>query len=370
MTEILTAETPQGREALQTVAEQAETPALPALPNEWRRVLVEDGRPAAMIAIDPDRRIAFPAGEVRYAWLAHASTTIARRSMAGKLLGALIENAAGDLRQAGLPWMIGRMPYELGDQLGFRAFTHYSAIFARPEEVEQTVGSGRPQGYEDRIVVEQSPDFRKDYLVVTDAQAETEGEAIHVLREAAWVARSNGKARIYFEHPKAGLPGSVYPIHETRDSALTDIATACDARIRMNDSEGEALNKDRVTLQTDMVRMTDLPTLLRQVLEVNGVDPATCPDGSIAFAVDEGIATLTVADGKLEVADVERNGAERIGFSAADIVQIVTGFRSATTQGYLDELEDPRKAMRFLDYLFPRFWRFSRCDRWVNEEWA
>jgi hypothetical protein len=370
MTEILTAETPQGREALATVAEQAETPELASVPDEWRRVLIEGGRPAAMIAIDPDCHIAFPAGEVRYARLVHAGTTIARRSMATDLLGALLDNAGADLRQAGLPWIIGRLPYELGDPLGFRAFTHYSAIFARPEEIEQTIGGGRPRGYENRITVEESPGFRKDYLIVTDVQAETELQAIQVLREAAWVARSNGKARIYFEHPTAGLPGSVYPIHETRDSALTDIATACDGRVRMNDSESEALNKDRVTLLTDMVRMTDLPTLLAQVLEVNGVDVATCPEGSIAFSVDEGTATLTVSDGRLEVADVERSGAERIDFSAADIAQIVIGFRSATTQAYLDELVEPRETMRLLDHLFPRFWRFSRCDRWMKDEWA
>lgn len=371
MSEILTAETDRGLAALDEISNRSRKKInLSGLPGEWVRILMQGDKPVAYAAVDPDREIAYPKGSVRYAYLKTLSRVPGSPAREAFLVD-LLENLVGDLRSAGMPWIIGRLPFGLGQDLGFAAFTHYSCFILRPEEIEQTLGGRRAPNAADKITIQHDSDYQDDLLLVTDVRAETQEDCIDVLREAAWVARSNGKARILFEQPPVGLPGSDYAIHDTRQSILLDISMACHARVRVEASDAE-METDELghTIPTDMVRILSLPSLVGLVAEAADGDLADSPNGSVAFDIPAGQATITTAEGRCEVVDEVAYGAELASFSAPAVAQILTGFRSATTQAYLDEVTIERDARRLLDRLFPRFWRFSRNEKWLLREWA
>jgi len=368
MSEILTIQSDRGRTAFEEIAALTYKPDLAGIPPEWVRVLLDHGVPASFVVIDPDRRIEYPNGDVRYAFLKDAATRPDRRNLG--LFRRLLEETGEELRRAGIPWVIGRVPYALGRRLGFSVFTNYSCFILHPEEIEQTLGPRRPEGAEDIIAVDESPDIREDTLVVTDVRAETESDAVVALREAAWVARSRGKIRILFEYPPASAPGSRYPIHAGRRSPLLVVAMVCTARVRLSGSERDeddtaAEEERKETENTDMVKLLDLPAVLEQVLAAIAPPPDRCPEGAVAFDTDAGSATIRSGPQGWSVEEGTAPDATLVPLPADAIAQVITGYRAVRTQAYLYQAEIPPRAADLLEALFPRFWRFSRNERWV-----
>ena len=59
---ILTAETREGRLALEEVMRNSYDADADSVPSEWALVRVVDGVPVSFILIDPERELAFPGG--------------------------------------------------------------------------------------------------------------------------------------------------------------------------------------------------------------------------------------------------------------------------------------------------------------------
>ena len=370
MHEILTAETDRGRQAIQEVIAYSRPAGLGDAPAEWIRALVVEGRPVAFVAIDPGRAIAFPRRDVRYAFLRDGATREGARGRGH--FRALLDDAVRELREAGIAWLFGRMTYGLGQRLGFAVFTNYSSIVLRPEEIEQTLGGGRPEGeMTPLLTVEESAEFQEDLLLVTEVGARTEFECVQALREAAWIARSRGKMRILFEHPPAAQPGSRFPIHDRRQTTLTQMTMSCGARIRVLESDSDEDKEEADPLvPADMVRLVSLPIALAQVLEAGGVLDERCPRAAVGLSTDAGEATLTVGESRGEVSEGLAPGALPAPFTAASLAQILTGYRSAKTIVYHDQRPIAPQSAEILDRVFPRYWRFSRNERWVNRQWT
>jgi hypothetical protein len=368
MTEILTAQTERGQATLEEVLAQSYRPDLSKVSPEWTRVLVHEGVPTSFIAIDPGCAMAYPGGEVPYAHLVGGATRGDRRGRGH--FRRLLEDTCEQLQRAGGLWLVGRLPYRIGRALGFRAFTHHSVFQLPPEEIEQTLGGGRPEGAEGILRVAASPNFQEDLLVIADAKAADEEEAVKALRGAAWAARSSGKAQILFEHPPVAVPGERYPIHATRHTPLLVTAMICHARVRVSGSEvDEAKSPSHAPLSpvvhADMVRLLNLPRLLERVLAVLEKPECGYPAGSVAFDTDVGKATLSSGPNGWQVADDIASGAHPIPFTPDLIAQVIAGYRSVETLAYLHQVGVPKDVARFVDTIFPRFWRFSRSGLWV-----
>ncbi len=372
MANILTAETAEGAAAVERFLRDAPISApWDSVPSEWIRVLCVGDLPVAFAAIAPDRRMDFPRGSVRYAFL-----------IAGRMhpefgdanaFRELLAACCGDLRAAGVPWLAARLPYALGRELGFETFTHNSAFVLRPEEIEQTFGGGRPDNPEGMLVFDESPDIQEDLLVVARERDLDEGEAVAALREAAWIARSRGKSRILFEYPPAPGPGLNYPIYATRHTPLMVMAMAAGARVRVSPSEpqedaDEEENGRSRNVRCDMVRLTDLAAALQAVLEVSG-GPAQRADikpGAVAFDTDAGQATLEATLAGWHVRAGIAAGLAPVPLRAGAVAQMILGYRSARTLAYLHQVEIPPQAADILEALFPRCWRFSRNETWIS----
>lgn len=369
MSEIRTAQTEDGRTAVEEVMKQSQRIDISALPAEWVRVLVEDGVPVSFVAINPDRAIAFPKGTVRYAFICGGGTRFGRRGTG--YFRRLLEATFDDLGNAGIPWIFGHAPYGLGRSLGFHVFSNHSHFILRPEEIEQTLGGGRPEGVEGMLSFDSSPEFADDLLLVTDVRAESENDRIQALREAAWTARSSGKLRIMFEQPPVAAPGSTYPIHEKSQTALLVAAMACGARVRTVGSE-HAEEGDRAEIEgaipEDMVKLLDLAPVVEQVLSVLDIDLSTCPHGSVAFDTEAGQATLAIDSGGWRVQEGMTPDALPVALPAEAVAQILIGYRSAETQAYYYQVEVAAEALQLLDHAFPRLWRFTRDQQRVRTQ--
>jgi len=368
MAEILTAQTEQGWAAVEQVMAHSYEADLSAIPPEWIRVLVDEDVPISFVAIDPNRQIEYPKGSVRYAFLSAGST---REDLRGQgYFRQLLEDTFDELRAAGIPWIIARLPYAVGLRFGFQVFTHNSAFVLRPEEIEQTFGGGRPEDTEGMLTIDESPGIQENLLVVTRERSLSEAESVAALREAAWIARSRGKSRILFEHPPAPGPGSHYPIYPARHTPLMVTAMAGGARVRIAGSEPEEDEEDAsegatTVFKADMVKLLDLRAVFEQVLAALGTAGSSCPGGSVSFDTEAGQATITVGADGWHVAEGIGPHALRVPFPADAVAQMITGHRSASTLAYMYQKEIPREAAGILDTLFPRFWRFSRNESWI-----
>jgi hypothetical protein len=300
--------------------------------------------------------------------VAHAATR--RDSRRRGFLRQVLESTCDALREAGIPWVIGHFPYWLGLRLGFDAFTNHCSFLLQPEEIEQTLGGGRPEGAEGILATDINPEMPHDLFVVKDVRATGDEEAVAALREAAWTARSNGKLRILFEHPPASPSGSTYPIHESLESRLLDIAMACGARVRVTGSERTEkdqarLGEDSPAVYVDMIKVLDLPVLLEQVVAALGKPNGAGATGAVAFDTEVGQATLQVDTEGFHVRRRIEPDSTPVGFPGQGLAQMLTGYRSAKTVAYVEQKELDDAAADMLERLFPRFWRLSRDTKQV-----
>jgi GNAT superfamily N-acetyltransferase len=355
--EYLTSETERGRHAIREVIQRSYVADLDAIPPAWALARIVDGVPVSFILIDPDKEMDLGRG-VRYAFVNDVATREDRR-MEGHFR-ALMKDTYDRVRQAGIPLLLLHGRYPLYRRLGFDVFTHHSAIFLTPEQVERALGTGNTKEGHPLLVIEEHPSFREDLLVVTEVKAQSWAESKVALWAAAEIAREQGKERILFEHPSAPC-GSRYPAYDTLETPFTALARTCGAEVHVQgaDPEGAAIP------DADWIKVLDAAGLVQGALQALPEARIELPDGSVALETDAGAVTLISQGRRVTAQEGIEPGVPVIHWPSSALAQLVTGYRSAEMLGVLHDAEMPPEALALLRALFPRQWRFSRNESWV-----
>ncbi len=354
----LSAATSEGRRAIETVMAASYRADIDDVPPEWALARVVDDVPVAFIIVDPHRQMAFPGGDLRYAFICDVATRENRR-LEGHFR-ALMEETFARLCADGIPLVLTHGRYPLYRRFDFDVFTHHSGIFITPEQIARTLGVEACREAEGRLVVQEGRGFLEDRLLVTDVRAETLSECRGVFLAAAAIARERGKSLILFEHPAAPSYGSAYPLYATLETPLTTLARACGARITVQGADPES----GAIPDADWVKVLDAATLMRAVIACR--KPASpIPAGALGFETDAGIAQLESTGDGVQVTDTLALAVPVIQWPSAALAQLVTGYRDATTLAVIYNTRVPADALALLGALFPPGWRLSRNESWT-----
>lgn len=357
--EILTAETDEGRRAIEAVMQHSYTADIDCVPPRWARALVVDGVPVSFIAVDPNREMDFPRGTIRFAFVNDVATREDRRGEGH--FRVILEDTFSALVQDGIPLVLLHGEYDLYPRFGFDVFTHHRGIFATPQLIKHALGAEIPSGGEELLVIDDSKHVQNDLLLVSDVKADNPGEARNALLVASRAASDRGKARILFEHPAAPSYGSRYPIHGTLETPFTVLARTCGAEIRL-----QGANPAGGSVQhADWIKVLDPVHFLKQALECVEKPGETLPQVAVRFETEAGVASvMSVGDDLEATEDAPANGT-KVKWPSSAIAQLVTGYRSADILSAIHSTPLSTEAIAFLDLLFPRTWRFSRNESWT-----
>jgi len=346
---VLAAETEAGRRALAEVMQRSYSGRLEGIPPPWARVRLADGVPVAFILVDPDRRMEFPTGDLRYAFITDVATREDRRGE-GHFRG-IMEDTFAALRAAGIALVITHGCYPLYRRSGFTVFTHHCGIFIAPTQIERHLGAvaAAPEG-EGRLVVEEQQGFQEDLLLVADVRASSLSECRAALQAAAAAARKRGKSRILFEHPAAPSYGSRYPIYPSPETPFTALARACGAQVCLQGADPES----GTIPDADWIKVLDAAALVQEAL-------ACSP-------LPERPLTLESTGERVTALAGVRPAVERARWPAAALAQLVTGYRSAERLAVLHGISLSPEALALLGALFPPGWRFSRNESWTYHQ--
>ncbi len=356
--EILTAETERGRQAIEEVMQHAYVADVDSVPARWAKVRVVDGVPVSFIVADPGRRMAFPGGDVRYAFICDVASRADRRGEGH--FRAVMEETFASLRAAGIPLVVLHGRYQLYRRFGFDVFTHHCGIFATPTLIARRWGPQVSDGAEELLVIEEGKCFQEDLLLVTDVKARTLPECKAALQAAASLARGRGKTRILFEHPAAPSYGSRYPIYPSPETPLTVLARACGALVCLQGADPEG----GVIPDADWIKVLDAAAFLREVLP-RAKPEVTLPEGEVCFDTDAGLVTIESLGGGVEVSDETSPSAPAVKWPSSALAQLATGYQTAAILCTTHDTSLPPGAMALLNALFPQRWRFSRNESWV-----
>jgi len=354
---MLTAETEEGRRALEEVMAHSYQADVSKVPPEWARVRVVGDVPVAFILVDPARTMDAPVGEFSYAFITDVAVREDRREEGH--FKAIMEDTFAALRVAHIPLLVTHGKASLYRPLKFDVFTHHSGVFATPELIDHALARGGPEA-KDRLTIEERDGVLPDLLLVTDVRADSLVEAAEALRAAATVARERGKSRILFEYPPAPSYGSTYPVHTSLDYPFLTLARAIGAEHRLQGSYpegGPVGDGDWIRVINVREALCDGVTALPQ-----GV---TLPEGEICFETDGGRGVLASHEGKLTSPSFPSSDAAWVIWPAVAIGQLITGYRSAAELCALHRTKLPEPIMSLLDLLFPSVWRFSRNENWT-----
>jgi GNAT superfamily N-acetyltransferase len=356
-TEFLTAETEQGRRAIEEVMLHSYTADIDSVPAQWTYACTVDDVPVSFIVIDPGRQMEFPGGDVGYAFICDVATREDRRGEGH--FRTIMEQAFSRLREAGIPAIVLHGRYQLYRRFGFDVFTHHCGIFATAELIERTLGTQVSEEAQELLTIENKY-VREDLLLITEVKAETLVKCKAALQAAAALARERGKTRILFEHPPAPSYGSRYPIYPTPETPLTILARACGARVCIQgpDPEGGLIP------DADWIKLLDAAKLLSNTLE-RLESKQSIPEGAISFDTDAGVATIESTGRGVKVSDAVKPGAELIRWPSSALVQLVTGYRTAQVLSLVHDAPLSAEGIALLDTLFPHRWRFSRNESWT-----
>jgi hypothetical protein len=357
--EYLSAETEIGRLALQEVMEHSYGADIAEVPTQWALARVVDGVPVSFCLVDPDRQMSFSGGDVRYGFICDVATREDRRRE-GHFRG-IMEHVFASLRALGIPLVLTHGRYPLYRRFGFDVFTHHSGIFVTPEQFERTLGLQDSGDAQQLLTISDSKYLHDDLLLVVDVRARTVSECKAALREAAAIARKQGKARILFEHPAAPSYGSHYPIYESLETPLTTLARTCGAQIC---SQGADPEGDPVP-DADWIKVLDAAGLVRNVLDFLDDSKLILPEGTICLDTDVGTVSIESSEYGVVVSDEIRPGATTVDWPSSALAQLVTGYRSALNLCAIHELSLPAESLLLLQELFPSQWRLSRNESWT-----
>ena len=357
--EYLTAETKRGRLALKEVMEHSYTANTDSVPPRWARVRVVDDVPVSFILVDPRRRMAFPKGDLPYAFICDVATRKDRRREGH--FRAIMEDTFEKLRSAGIAFVITHGRYQLYRRFGFDLFTHHCGVFATPEGIERQLGGQASEKGRDFLVIEESRHVLEDLLLIADLEAKTMPECRAALQAAAAVARERGKARILFEHPAAPSYGSRYPVYPSPETPFMILAVACGAEVRVRDADPES----GPIPDADWIKVLDATAFVRGALECSVMPPRSLPVATVCLHTDAGPVTIESTGQGASVSGKMSSGVPMGKWPSSALAQLVVGYQSAEALDTIHDTGLSPEGLSLLDLLFPRRWRFSRNESWT-----
>jgi predicted N-acetyltransferase YhbS len=355
---ILTAATPAGREAIEAVMAASYRADIDEVPPEWALARVVDGIPVAFILVDPRRQMAFPGGDLRYAFICDVATREDRRREGH--FRALMEETFTRLREVGIPLILTHGRYPLYRRFGFDVFTHHSGIFITPEQIARTLGSEESQEADERLVIQGGRAFLGDRLLVTNIHAGTLSECRSALLAAATIARRQEKSLILFEHPPAPSYGSTYPLYPTLETPLTSLARSCGAQVIVQGADPES----GTIPDADWIKVLDAAEFLRAAVACLEV-ALPLPEAIVGFETDAGNLTLESTGTAVRVADALAPDIPVIRWPSAALAQLVTGYRETAALALIHNTHLSADVVALLNALFPPGWRLSRNESWT-----
>lgn len=358
----LTAETERGREAIEEVMAHAYVAHVDSVPPRWARVRLADGVPVSFILVDPHRRLAFPRGDLRYAFICDVATHRDHRRQ-GHFRG-LMQDTFRELRKERVPLVVTHGDSSLYRRFDFATFTHHCGIFVTHENIEGRWGRRSPERGRDLFVIEDGEYVREDLLLITDVRAATVAECRAALQAAAATARQRGKSTILFEHPPAPSYGSTYPTYPSPETSFTVLARACGATVRL---QGAAPGSAAVP-HADWIRALDATTLMRRVLRRNGAEERSRPHGSVSVTTGGDAFTIRSTKRNVSVTKGRKRGSPHIAWPPSAVAQLAVGYQSAQILTAIHDASPVgEETATLLDALFPTVWRFSRNESWTYE---
>jgi predicted N-acetyltransferase YhbS len=355
----LTAETALGRKAIEEVMRRSYAADIDEVPHRWALARVVDGVPVSYILVDPNREMAYPHGNVRYAFICDVATRSDRRHEGH--FRAIVEHVFSLLSNAGVALVLTHGPSTLYRRFGFDVFTHHSGLFVTPGQIEHTLGTANTGDGQRLLTVETHRALWEDLLLVTEVRADSWLEGVAALQAAACLARARAKSRILFEHPSAPSYGSRYPIHASLETPVASLARTCGAKacVQGADPEGSPIP------DADWIKVLDGAAFVLATLEAVGADGCRCPPGAVCLETDAGAVTIASHGDRVVAEAGVRRGAVTVQLSSAALAQLVTGYRPIELLAAVHGIDLPADAVALLQALYPQRWRLSRNESWT-----
>ena len=357
--ECLTAETERGRLALNEAMEHSYTADVDSVPPQWARVRVVDDVPVSFILVDPRRRMAFPKGDLPYAFVCDVATREDRRREGH--FRSIMEDTFSRLRLVGIALVVTHGRHQLYRRLGFEVFTHHCGVFARPGRIETKLGSRVTQEARDLLVIEESKHVHEDLLLVSQVKADTTRECKAALQAAAAVARERGKERILFEHPARHSYGSRYPIYPSPETRFAALARACGAETRLQGADPESGSMP----DADWIRVLDAAAFVRGALDCSTAPVRPLALATVCLDTDAGQVTIESRGDGVRVSGKPGLDCPTVRWPSSALAQLVVGYQSAEALDAIHDAALRPEALTLLGALFPRRWRFSRNESWT-----
>ena len=353
-TRIVTAETEEGRDAIEEVMAHSYRADTEEVQPAWLRALVVDDVPVSFIRVEPDITVDLPGGRLRAAFVSDVATRDDRQRQGH--FRRLMETTCAALREEGLSLLTLHGDYHYYRPLGFEVWTHHCGLFITPEAIEQRLGAA-PEGAraELREVGERQPSI-PDLLLVQDVRAGTAEAAKGALLAAAALARERGKGRILFEHPRAD-----HSLHPTLETPFAEFARLCGAAQHVCPDDPESCGVP----DGDWMKVLDTQQFLRDAVPLCPVQEDALPHAAVTFDTDAGTATLRASAEGVTVTEGPASDASCLTWPGNAVGQLVLGYASAPALAARHSTPLPPEPMALLNTLFSHGWRLSRNEEWV-----
>ncbi len=360
-TDILTAETGEGRQAIADVMAHSYRADVDTIHPEWALVRRVNGIPVSFILIDPNRIMHFPGGGLSYGFISHVATRKDRRWEGH--FRAIMDVAFDRLKAAGVPLVLTHGRFPLYRRFGFDVFTYNSGIFITPDIIEHRLGISSQPGSENWITVLDNHSVLDDLLLVTHARADTHVEARLSLLAAAEAARQRRKSRILIEHPAAPSYGSTYPIYASPETPLTELARACGGRVIVQGANPE----EGSVPDADWIKILDAAGFVRKAMKSLQASLGPLETAKIWIETDAGSFLIDSSGRELVLSDEYREDHPAVRWPSSALAQLVTGYKSIEVISATYNSVLPPEVTRLLGQLFPPRWRFSRNESWTYQ---
>jgi glycine/sarcosine N-methyltransferase len=360
-TYFLTAETEQGRRAIEEVMAHSYEEDIDLVPPEWAFARIVDDVPVSFAMVLPDERLHFPNGAIRHGFLRDAATREDRRHEGH--FRATMQEVFDRLRLAQIPLATTHGEHQLYRRFGFDVFTHHHVILITPEQITRHLGRAGSQEGEQFLEIEAGPPRVEDLLLVGSVTASTAAEARCALLAAAATAERLGRRQILFEHPPAAVL-SRHPSlagQASLDSAFRSLALACGAQVRMEGGVPEG----RPIPDGDWIKVLDAVAFVEGAVRLLAPAAASLPGVRIAISCDAGDLTITSSAAGVTVRAGRPEGAPVLQWPSAMLAQLFAGYQSADVLACLHDVALPPEAAAFFSALLPRQWRVTRHESWA-----
>lgn len=348
----LTAETDEGRAAIEVVMARSYHADISHIPAQWAMARLVDDEPVAFALVYPKYPVELIHGYMPLAFLGDIATREDRRR--GGHMSGMMQEVSQRLVAAGIPALLLHGDEGLYRRFGFVTYTHHSGIFLTPAQIAHEVGiqdEADLKGF--RMITE---GVLPDLLVAQYPGCRDLDEAVAVLQILAGQALALGKARILLEEP----PPTRFIIryYRTIETPLVHVARMCGGEhiVAGSDPVGRRL------AHADWIRILDAPRMVEQFLAINGAPKRA--SGELTMRTEAGAFTIVAENGVAHVTPAP-SMRHALPWPAQALAQLLMGYQTATFLGGYYDVPLPKEAAVLLDALFPRRWRFSRNESWI-----